>query len=147
MAFQIIGKTTYFLWFDPGGGTDWKTIICLNSYTFNSSKNVNDASTMCGERTSPGTTDRSIDIDGVYAILPDGSQLGAADVFDLHEDETVGSWKIGKAVPAEGDVTKTGMGWFSSYSETHSGTDDSGFTATLTIDGAVTQVVTGAESV
>lgn len=134
-----IRKNTYFLFIDPAGGTDYSTIVCLNNHTFNGTTAVNDASSMCGPDSSPGDISGSISLDAQFLINPDAGEVAAADCFALWQDSTIFTWKIGRATPIAGDITKTGSGYFSAYTETHGKDGVSGFTGTITVSGDITQ--------
>jgi len=139
MAERKIDSSTYFLFIDPAAGTDWALMVCLNNFNFNMSVAVNDASSMCGPDSSPGDVSYTIGLDAQYMLEPDSGRTSAADIFNLTQDKTSFTWKIGKAVPDAGDITKTGSGFFSAYAETHTKDGVSGFTGTISGKGEVVQ--------
>lgn len=144
-----IGKNTYFLWIDPAGGTNYKLVVCLNNFSFNGTTAVNDASSMCGPDSSPGDISSSISLDAQFMINEDdNTEVAAADAFSLWQDSTTFGWRIGRAAAdiISGDVTKTGSGYFSAYTETHTKDGVSGFTGTITVAGEVTQTIEAGES-
>lgn len=131
----------YFLFIDPANGTDYDNVVCLLTFDFAYATSVNNATTMCGPSSSPGETTATINLSGETLLDPDTGKISAPDLFTLIKNRTTFSWMIGKLTPAGGDVTKTGSGFFSNYTENYSATAKGAFGATISIDGDVTQVV------
>lgn len=141
MAERPISKSTYFLWIDPAGGTDYSNVVCLTSHDFNLSNSTINGETYCGPSSSPGEQTQTINLSGETLLDPDTGKISAPDIFTLAQDNTIFSWMIGVAVPAPGDFTKTGDGFFSSYTENYSATAKGLFSASISVDGDVVQTV------
>ncbi len=141
--FQKIAASTYLLWIDPAGGTTYDLVACLNNFGLSGSVSTNDASTMCGPGSTPGTLTYDIALDAVYIINPDTGIISAPGLFDLFQNRTSFTWKIGPAIPAAGDVTKTGAGYLSKYDEKFDKAAPAGFSGTITVDGLIDQDVNG----
>lgn len=146
MAREKIGGGQYWLLIDPLGGTDYSNVICLLSHSFNMTSTTNSNTTYCGTSSTPGDKTASITLSGETMINPDTGEISAPALFDLVNDQTTFSWIITRLnqAPIEGDFTKTGNGYFSSYTEDYAAADSAKFSGTITIDGDVTQVMEGA---
>ena len=141
MAEAKISPSTYFLFIDPLGGTAYSNVVCLENFDFSGSVGTTEASTMCGPDSAPGDITASISLTAQTLLDPVSGKISAPDLFDLFNDKTTFSWKIGKASPDATDFTKTGSGYFSAYGEQYSKDANGKFTATITIAGAVVQTV------
>lgn len=141
MAERKINPKTMFLFIDPAGGTSWKTVVCATSLEFGVTNNEVDADSFCGPDKVPGTQEYSGSFDGLILLDLDTGKVSAADIFDLVKARTVFTFKYSPAVPATGDIIKTGSAFFSEYSETYSNDQVAAFTATLGIKGEVVQSI------
>jgi len=137
-----ITKDSYFLFIDPLGGTAYKNVVCLTTFNFAGTTTMNDASTMCGPDTSPGDRSATIAFNGQTMLSPMTGDISAPNIFPLWDDETLVGWKIGKATPTTGDMTKTGQGYLSAYGETYDKGQKGAFSGTITVAGDVDQTVT-----
>lgn len=142
MAERKINPKDTLLFIDPLGGTAYDTVVCLTGIEFGITNNEVDADSFCGPDKVPGTQEYSSSFDGLILADPDTGKISAAEIFELAKQRTVFSFKIAPAVPVEGDMVKTGLAFFSEYTETFSNDAVAAFTATLGIKGSVTQVVT-----
>lgn len=143
MPERKIEKATIFLFIDPAGGTDYSNVVCLENFSFSRSVATVDASTICGPDSSPGDITGSVNMAGQTFLEPDSGKISAPDLFDLIENKETFSWKISPAVPVNGDMIKTGNGYFSSYQEDYNFSDNGKFSATISIAGNVTQTIEG----
>lgn len=141
MATLKITADTYFLFIDPAGGTSYDQVVCLTDFNYSGSTGVNDASTMCGPDQSAGDLSSTIGLNAAYMLDPATGEITAPEIFTLWQDKSIFGWKIGKATPEAGDVTKTGQGFFSAYGETYQRGQPAGFSATIAVKGSITQVI------
>ncbi len=141
MSLTKIDPRQYFLFIDPDGGTNYKGIVCLLNFDFNSTTAVNDASSMCGPDQAPGDITSNIPINGQIIIDPDADQISAAEIFTLQQNKTNIGWKIARGTPIAGDITKEGEGFFSSYTETHNKDNVSTFASGIAVKGTPTQTI------
>jgi hypothetical protein len=142
MATKKIAADSYFLFVDPAGGTSYSDVVCLTDFNFSGSTAVNDAGTMCGPDQSAGDITSTIALNAAYMLDPDTGEISAPNIFTLWQDKTTFGWKIGPAdTAATGDVTKTGIGFFSAYGENYAKGTPAAFSATIAVKGEVTQVI------
>jgi hypothetical protein len=141
MAETKIDANSYFLFVDPAGGVSYKDVVCLINFSFAATTTMNDASTMCGPDTSPGDQSSTIPFTGQTMLSPDTGRTSAASLFTVWQDKTLVGWKIGKATPATGDMTKTGQGYLSAYGENYDNGQKGQFSGTITVAGDVTQAI------
>ncbi|MEP6513495.1 MAG: hypothetical protein ABJA79_06485 [Parafilimonas sp.] len=130
----------YFLFIDPANGTSYDNVVCLLTFDFSYATSVNNATTMCGPSSSAGDVTATINLNGETLLDPDTGKISAPDLFTLIKNNTTFAWLIGKLTPLAGDITKSGHGFFSNYTENYSATAKGAFSATISIDGAVDQV-------
>ena len=140
MANDLIPASTYVLFIDPLGGTEWKIVGCLKDHQFTIANNVVDGKTMCGSFKTPGTSDYGLSMNGLLILSADASTVGHFELMTLAMNKTEFTWKIGKATPAVGDVTIDGAGFFSQYDSSHSAEAEGAFTAAIGISEAPTYV-------
>lgn len=141
MAERSITAKSVLLYIDPAGGTDYSNVVCLTSHDFSLSNTTNSTTTYCGTSSSPGDRTTQINLSGQTLLDPLSGKVSAPDLFDLANNQTTFSWKISPAIPAAGDMVKTGNGYFSAYAEQYSATAEGAFSGTIAIDGDVTQVI------
>lgn len=143
MAEHKLSGTNVLLYIDPAGGTDYDTVVCLTSQTWQGSTNVIDATSKCGPDSLPGTQTNSVTFEGQHLYDPAAGKLSGTSLFDLWQNKNTVGWKISPAVPVEGDEILSGTGFISELSKNYGQTDPATFTATLSIYGTTTQVVFG----
>lgn len=131
----------YFLFIDPANGTNYDNVVCLNTFDFAFATSTNNSTTMCGPSSSPGDTTATINLSGETLLDPLTGKISAPALFTLTQNRTIFSWLIGKLIPTAADMTKTGHGFFSNYTENYSATNKALFGATISIDGTVNQVI------
>jgi len=138
-----IPANSYFLLVDPTGvGTTYSNVLCLKNFSFDASSAINDDSTLCGPDTSAGVQTSTVPFTGITFLQPGTGNISAPDMFTLWQNKTTVAWKIGKATPASGDMTKTGKGFLSAYGETYDTNATPAFSGTISVQGAVTQTLT-----
>lgn len=138
-----IDANAYFLWVDSAGGTtSFDNVVCLINFNFAGTTATNDASTMCGPDSSAGDVSSTITFNGQILLDADTGFVSAPDIFDLWENKNTIGWKIGKATPISGDMTKTGQGYFSAYGENYDNGQKGAFSGTIAVAGDITQTIT-----
>lgn len=131
----------YWLMIDPAGGTDYTNLVCLTDHDINLTNSTQTKQTYCGPLSVPGDQSQNISFNAVIIRNPDSGRMSAPDIYTLAQNKTTFSWKSAAIAPINGDVTKTGKGYFSSYREGYSAADLASFSATLQVDGLVTQTI------
>ncbi len=144
MAERKVSGADLLLFIDPLGGTSYSLVVCLTSQSMTRVTNEIDAKSKCGPDKSFGTKEVGIDFEGQVIYSAAASRLGIFELHELWEDNTVFSWKYGRATPVEGDVVYTGMAFLSKLDETAGQDDVATFSASLGIQGSVTAVKTPA---
>jgi hypothetical protein len=140
---QITASTNGLLLIDPAGGTDWSLPICLTDTALNGTTATNNSSTFCGDISQPGDKSSTINITGAQFLDPETDEVDFGSLFTLWNDQTIFSWRLGPLNPVANDIVKTGLGYFSSWSETN---NNSGATwgGTIQTTGGITQTYHGA---
>ncbi|HZW66943.1 MAG TPA: hypothetical protein VFF23_14715, partial [Hanamia sp.] len=77
---------------------------------------------------------------GQVAVAPDAGEMVSADLEDLWNDSTPIGWKIGPAVPVDGDVIREGKGFISDLSDTYD-MNGATFTGTIAVSGKPTKTI------
>lgn len=140
MAERNLVGTDWLLFIDPAGGVDWKEVVCLTTQSINRTTNKIDATTKCGTSSAAGTRSAEVPFEGEYMLDPDTGRVSGGDLHTYWSDSTIFSWKIGKVIPAGGDVTYTGTGFLTSLSDTFpigNGT----FSGTISVASDITQTI------
>jgi hypothetical protein len=137
-----IPANSYFLLIDKTAvGTTYDNVMCLINFSFDASSAVNDDSTMCGPDNSAGVQTATIPFTGKTFIVPGTGAISAPDIFTIWQNKTTIAWKIGKATPTTGDMTKTGKGFLNAYGEAYDTNTTGNFSGTITVTGPITQAI------
>jgi hypothetical protein len=137
-----IPANSYFLLIDKTGvGTTYDNVMCLINFSFDASSAVNDDSTMCGPDNSAGVQTATIPFTGKTFIVPGTGAISAPDIFTIWQNKSTVAWKIGKATPTTGDMTKTGKGFLSAYGEAYDTNATGNFSGTINVTGPITQAI------
>jgi hypothetical protein len=136
---KVIGKDI-LLFIDPNGGTQYETLVCLTSNGLNRTTSITDAASKCGPDSQPGSQTISIPFSGQIAVDPDAGKASEGDLHGLWADSTQIGWKIGPAIPIDGDVIYEGKGFISDLSSTQD-MNGATFTSTIAVSGAVTKTI------
>jgi hypothetical protein len=137
-----IPANSYFLLIDKTAvGTTYDNVMCLINFSFDASSAVNDDSTMCGPDNSAGVQTATIPFTGKTFIVPGTGAISAPDIFTIWQNKTTIAWKIGKATPTTGDMTKTGKGFLNAYGEAYDTNATGNFSGTITVTGPITQAI------
>lgn len=134
MAERKVNGKDILLFIDPAGGVDYKTVVCLTSNSKKLATATLDAASKCGPDTRPGAQTVSVDFAGQVVVAPDTGRVSEGDLFDLWKGTTNIGWKIGPAVPVDGDVIYTGQGFISDLSDTYD-MNGATFTGTIGVSG------------
>lgn len=128
---------------DPLGGIAYDLVVCLTSNSLERTTTVIDAASKCGPEKLPGV--RSIQIPFAFNDVLDANsgEISESDLHDLWRNQTIISFKYGKLTPEAGDVTYTGKGFISDLKSTAAQNAAAASTATIEVQGDVTQVKTG----
>lgn len=140
MAQRKVNGKDILLFIDPAGGTDYKTIVCLTSNSKKLATATLDAASKCGPDSSPGAQTISIDFTGQVVVSPDTGKVSEADLFTLWANSTQIGWKIGPAVPVEGDVIYEKQGFIADLSDTYD-MNGATFTGTIAVSGTPVQTI------
>lgn len=117
---------------------DLDTLVCLTTKSFNRTTETINSATQCGTSSGPGSKTADVSFEGVQMLDPDTNRISGYDLHDFWEESTKFYWKIAKAVPAEGDITYTGMGFLTSLSDTY-GEGNATFSGTISVSGNITK--------
>lgn len=116
MAEHKINGTDVLLFIGLDGVT-YETVVCLTSQTVSRTTNQIDAKSKCGPDKLPGTQDNNVSFEGQVMADPSTGTTSTDEIDDHWRNKTTIYWKVGKAVPATGDVTYYGTGFISKLDE------------------------------
>lgn len=122
MAEHKISGNDVLLFIDASGTppyTNYNLVVCLTSQTLTRTTNEIDAKSKCGPDKQPGTQDNGITFDGQIIYDPAAGRISDDDLDDAWRNKTTIGFKMGKAVPAIGDVTYFGTGFISKLDNTY----------------------------
>lgn len=138
-----ISGTDILLQIDPAGGTDFSLIVCLTTNGLERTTTVIDASSKCGPYYLPGVQAISIPFAFNDVFDVNAGEISEQGLHPIWEAKTVISWKYGPLSPQPGDVSYTGIGFISDLKLSDAQNSASAVTATISVQGNITQVVTG----
>ena len=116
MAEHKVSGDDQFLFLGIDGLT-YSQVICLTGTSYTRATNVIDAKTKCGPDKLPGTQDVNVTFEGQSMYDPAAGKTSTDEMDDWWKNKTTVYWKIGKLVPAQGDITYTGTGFISQLDE------------------------------
>lgn len=135
MAETKVSARDYILLADIDGDATFKPVACLTSNSLTSTLNTIDATSKCGDQFQPGPSfTQSFKAEG-FAIDETGTPAKDSyqQLYAAHAAGTVFSMKMGKAVPAAGDITYSGQVWISNFDVNAADKDDVKFSATFVV--------------
>ena len=132
MAKRELRANDVFIFISFNGGTTYNTVICLTSNGITRATSVIESSTKCGVTSVPGAITRSISFEGNVWLDPDGGESSLVDLIDLFDNQTTFHFKMGVAVPGDGDFTTSGQGYLSALDETYAVDSAATFSGTIT---------------
>jgi len=130
MAEHKINGTDVLLFIGTDGIT-YPTVVCLTSQTISRTTNEIDAKSKCGPDKLPGTQDNNISFEGQVMADPSAGRISTDDLDDYWRNKTTIYYKMGKVVPAIGDVTYSGTGFIATLEEVFAQDAVATFTGTL----------------
>lgn len=140
MAQRKVNGKDILLFIDPAGGVDYKTLVCLTSNGLNRTTSIIDAASKCGPDSQAGPQTISVPFAGQIMVDPDADKASEGDLHDLWVNSTTIGWKIGPAVPVDGDVIYEGTGFISDLSSTQD-MNGATFTGTIAVSGTPTMTI------
>ena len=135
MAETKVSGRDYILLADIDGDATFKPVACLTTNSFTSTNDTIDATSKCGNSYTPSPVfSQSFDCEG-FAIDETGtpSKDSYQQLYAAHAARTVFAMKMGKAVPAAGDITYSGSVFISSFDVNAADKEDVKFSATFTV--------------
>jgi hypothetical protein len=135
MAETKVSARDYILLADIDGDGTFKPVACLTSNSLTSTLNVIDATSKCGDQFQAGPSfSQSFRAEG-FAIDETGTPAKDSyqQLYTAHAARTTFNMKMGKAVPASGDITYAGSVFISAFDVNAADKDDVKFTATFTV--------------
>lgn len=135
MAETKVSARDYILLTDIDGDGTFKPVACLTSNSLTSTLNVIDATSKCGDQFQAGPAfNQSFRAEG-FAIDETGTPAKDSyqQLYTAHASRTQFNMKMGKAVPASGDITYSGAVFISAFDVNAADKDDVKFTATFTV--------------
>lgn len=135
MAETKVSARDYILLADIDGDGTFKPVACLTSNSLTSTLNVIDATSKCGDQFQAGPSfSQSFRAEG-FAIDETGTPAKDSyqQLYAAHAARTQFNMKMGKAVPAAGDITYSGAVFISAFDVNAADKDDVKFTATFTV--------------
>ena len=135
MAETKVSARDYILLADIDGDGTFKPVACLTSNSLTSTLNVIDATSKCGDQFQAGPAfNQSFRAEG-FAIDETGTPAKDSyqQLYTAHASRTQFNMKMGKAVPASGDITYSGAVFISAFDVNAADKDDVKFTATFTV--------------
>lgn len=133
----------YVIAIDPLASTNYHLVVCLTSNSLERTSNEIDASSKCGPATLPGaqTIKVPFEFQDVLNLLT--GEISEADLHPLWANKTRISWKFGRFTPVADDITYTGFGYITQLNTVAANNAVVTTTATISVDGNITQVKTG----
>lgn len=118
-------------------GITYNTVVCLTSNGITRARNEIDANTKCGADKLAGVQSNGLTFEGQNMYDPSAGRVSVDDLDDYWRNNTTVYWKMGKAVPAIGDVTYSGTGFISQLDETFAQDTPSTFTGAIGVYGVI----------
>lgn len=138
----ILGKD-YVIAIDPANGTNYYLVVCLTSNSLERTSNEIDAGSKCGPATIPGSQTIKIPFEFQDVLDANNGEISEEVLHPLWQNKTPISWKFGRLIPDEGDVTYTGTGYITQLNTTSGNDALVTTTASLSVNGDITQTRTG----
>jgi len=120
-------------------GVIYNTVVCLTSQSVTRLTNEIDAKSKCGPDKLPGTKDNGVSFEGQILADPSSGTISTDDIDDYWRNTTTVYWKMGKAIPAIGDVTYSGTAFISKLDETFAMDTPGTFSGALGIYGTMSK--------
>jgi len=144
---NVMGLSQVLSIIAPGGNTPL-VLACEVDHNFDRSRAEINADNKCGKNRIPNPNmDASISGTGQVMINPAGgditTKISEAKLDQLMRSATVFSWVLGpkSGVPAPGDVTYSGQGWFNQLNTAYTTDGVATFDFSITVSGDYTQEI------
>lgn len=135
MATPKSGNLINFYLRESGSNTAYKSVVCVESSSFESTSNVNERVTKCGTLKSPGVINATKNVSGVVDFAVSGNLLSYKELLDWHLGGTVLDFVIGDAASGATLVDISGTGFIQDLSIDDSADESIGFDMTFNING------------
>lgn len=135
MAETKVSGRDYILLADIDGDATFKPVACLTTNSFTSTNDTIDATSKCGNSYTPSPVfTQSFECEG-FAIDETGTPAKDSyqQLYAAHAAKTQFAMKMGKAVPASGDIVYSGVVFISDFGVNADDKDDVKFTATFVV--------------
>lgn len=132
MARRELKSSDVFIFISFDGGTTYNTVICLTNNGITRARGVIETSTKCGTTSSAGTLTESVTFEGVIWVDPDANESSLVDLVDLMQSGDTFHFKQGVAIPGDGDITASGIGYLSALDESYAVDSAATFSGTIT---------------
>ena len=132
MAKRELRANDFVLSISYDDGSTYNTIICLTSNGVTRATSAIESSTKCGTTSVPGATTIAIPFEGNVWLDPDAGETSMVDLISLMNNQTNFFFKMGVAVPGEGDYTHFGEGFLSQLDESYAVDAAATFSGTIT---------------
>jgi hypothetical protein len=135
---QELRSDDVLLFISYDGGTNYSTVICLTNNGITRAKSAITSKTKCGTTSVAGSDDVAISFEGNIWTDPDAGETSVVDLIDLFNNNTTFYWKMGPAVPVDGQFVHSGQGFLSQLDESYAVDSAATFTGAITPSGDVT---------
>ncbi len=132
MAKRELRANDVFIFISFDAGATYSTVICLTNNGITRAVTSIESSTKCGKTSTPGTITESVSFEGNVWLDPDAGESSVVDLIDLMNDQTEFYFKMGVAVPGDGDYTTFGQGYLSQLDESYAVDAAATFSGTIT---------------
>jgi len=139
MERKIINNTILlFVGTDP---SNLDTVVCLTNIKTDFKVSEVDASSFCGQDKTPGDVAGNISAEGQHLLDPVTGKISGHGLFNYMISKTTLYYRIGAAVPVDGDILQEGECFISSLGDTYGYNAQSVFSLQLSVKGAPTETV------
>jgi len=138
MAARKITNNTILL-FVGTDASNLDTVVCLTNIKTDFKVSEVDASSFCGQDKTPGDAAGSISADGQHWLDPETGKISGHGLFNYMINKTTLFYRIGAAVPVDGDILQEGECFISSLGDTYGYNAQSTFSVQLSVKGTPTE--------
>lgn len=118
------------------------TVVCLTAVNDDFTIDEIDASSFCGPDKSPGDISGTITGEGQHLLDPDTGKISGHGLWEYFIAKATLFFEIGPAVPAQGDIVKSGQGFLSALGNSYALNAQSSFSLTLSVKGTPVEIET-----
>ena len=138
MAERKVTNNSIFL-FLGDDATTLDTVVCLTSIKDDYKLDEVESGTFCGSEKTPGDITGSVSAEGQHLLDPDSGKISGKGLWDIFTSKATKYFKIGPAVPVEGDVITEGTCFISGLGDSYAYNTQSTFSLTLSVKGTPTK--------